>query len=212
MLPLSRPMRALAPLQLQASLTAGFNLSDAGAGQNRLDKATLFGSGGGSGGYCYAYTNPLFLPGKIYFEAKLLVAGGGVGIGNDSFGAGISSGSVFNGIVGGSTTAWGYITNNTPAGYSVNSNSLNSIGVPHTPIAGDVIGVAFDPGAEKLWFAYNNSWFGSPSAGTDPVFSGISSSPINLGVTMNDGAGAIQLTVKSSVLAYTPPTGFSPLA
>lgn len=93
----------------------------------------------------------------------------------------------------------GYVVQNGAYITTVNSYSSNA-----------TVGVAYDGGTGKLWFATNNSWSGSPSAGTgQPItltagtiyFPGVST------YTLND---AFTLHTAASNQTYTPPAGFSP--
>lgn len=78
------------------------------------------------------------------------------------------------------------------------------------PGASDVIMVAADFNANKVWFGRNGTWDGDPGAGTGEAISSISSSgyfyasvattSINSGGTVNFGGSAF---------TYTVPTGFS---
>lgn len=77
--------------------------------------------------------------------------------------------------------------------------------------SGDIIMVAYDADAGKIWFGRQGTWFasGDPSAGTNEAFSGLTKS---IGPCVN-----FQGTVGSSTFvcnfgqrpfSYTPPTGF----
>lgn len=74
-----------------------------------------------------------------------------------------------------------------------------------------VLAVAVDLSAGKIWFAINNTFSGSPSAGTGATYSGIAATTylpavgiLNLNTLVDTGH------FKLADLVYTPPTGFSP--
>lgn len=74
---------------------------------------------------------------------------------------------------------------------------------------GDVIGVAVDIGAQKMWIARNNTWVGSgnPATGANPTFTWTPIIPI-LPLALTYGStGAAQLVTTSPT--YTAPSGFS---
>jgi hypothetical protein len=75
----------------------------------------------------------------------------------------------------------------------------------------DVIGIAFDVDAGKLWFAKNNSWqaSGDPGAGTNPAFSSIAAGTWYPTSSIYDASGALVAHFKTADLTYSPPSGFS---
>lgn len=76
---------------------------------------------------------------------------------------------------------------------------------------GDVIGVAWDADAGKLWFAKNNTWqSGSPSAGTSPTntfTAGLSLFP-DIFTDNSAGTKSGSFNFGQRPFSYTPPTGF----
>lgn len=80
--------------------------------------------------------------------------------------------------------------------------------------AGDVLMVAVDPSANKVWFGRNGVWndSGDPANGMAPSFN-------DAGITgdlfpcfsLRSNGGKIQLRVFSFELSYSPPSGFIPL-
>lgn len=75
------------------------------------------------------------------------------------------------------------------------------------PSAGNVIGIALDMDAGKMWIATQNTWIGSPTAGTDPMFTGLSGT-LYPAVSLYNNTGSCILHVSSTDCTYTPPTGF----
>lgn len=76
-------------------------------------------------------------------------------------------------------------------------------------VATDVIGVAVDYDANKIWFAVNNTWqaSGDPAGGTNEAYA------VGAGTFMPffgaDASGAAVTANFSSTPTYTPPSGFS---
>lgn len=86
--------------------------------------------------------------------------------------------------------------------------SLGSPGVTYT--TGDIVGVALDAGAGKIWFAKNNTWLasGDPANGINPAYSSLSGSwfPAFSPFEVNTAATA---RFRSAHFTYTPPSGFA---
>jgi len=82
---------------------------------------------------------------------------------------------------------------------------------------GNVVQIAFDADAGKLWFGVNGTWReGDPAAGTSPSFSGLSASAQRFfGVSTYwatpDGNSTGFANFGQRPFAYTPPTGFKAL-
>ena len=79
---------------------------------------------------------------------------------------------------------------------------------------GDVIGVAWDADAGKLWFAKNNTWqSGSPSAGTSPTNTFTAGLSLFGDIYTDNSAGTKSgsFNFGQRPFAYTPPTGFNRL-
>jgi hypothetical protein len=147
--------------------------------------------------------------GKWYFEATL-TAGTNPGY----FVPGIQRNSGSLGYYGG--------TNNIPDGYGYqgfNGTKLNDTtqaSYGNTFTTNDVIGVAFDLDAGKVWFSKNGTWqaSGDPAAGTNPAFSSIVAGAYapyvsNQTTSNNDHTGVINCGQRP--FAYTPPTGYKAL-
>lgn len=130
--------------------------------------------------------------GKWYFEVTCTGAltFGTVGIAQAS--------SSLSSFAGGETTSYGIATN------FVYTNFV-STSIDGTITAGDVVGVAVDLDAGKIWFAENNAWVnsGNPGAGTGAIYSGLSGTYYPA-----DSPGATSHSINST-LTYAPPSGFS---
>jgi hypothetical protein len=115
------------------------------------------------------------------------------------------------GYIGQSSAGYAYYSLN---GNKWNSGSAASYGNSFT--TNDVVGVAFDADAGKIWFSKNGTWqaSGDPAAGTNAAYTSIPSSayfptisqdnslPASTGGTLNAGARSF---------AYTAPSGFKAL-
>jgi hypothetical protein len=92
-------------------------------------------------------------------------------------------------------------------------NGSNTNYGSYTRADNDVIGVAIDFDAKKLWFAYNNVWVGSgdPASGTNPTWSGTDlSTPTSLYPAVTSAAsGVVTAAFLASDFTYSAPSGFS---
>jgi hypothetical protein len=108
--------------------------------------------------------------------------------------------------IGNSSTSYAcYLSDGTKR----NSNTATAYGSAFA--AGDVMGVAFDMDAGKIWFSKNGTWFasGSPAAGTGEAFSGITglkSPALSPGDT-----NVVSCNFGQRPFAYTAPSGFKAL-
>jgi hypothetical protein len=95
-------------------------------------------------------------------------------------------------------------------GHKYSNGGSTAYGASYT--VGDVIGVALDIGAGKLWFAKNGVWqaSGDPVAGTNPAFSGLSGSFMPaLGHTGATSGNDVYTLNVGPTFAYTPPSGYN---
>jgi hypothetical protein len=142
--------------------------------------------------------------GKFYFEVSVTTG---------------NSGSLSRPTIGISTSAESLndfvASGNGGIGYSYSSSGavITAGGVAttySTYTSGDVIGVAVDMGVSngKIWFAKNNTFNGSPTAGTGNAFTVAGGSTF-----FPAAAGEVNVVVvgrfKTADFTYTPPTGFS---
>ena len=101
-------------------------------------------------------------------------------------------------------------------GYGFNSNGDlyhdSSKGAGTTFENGDVIGIAVDADAGKIWWAKNNVWIlsGDPAAGTNENYSGLSGTFYAM-CGLFSTAGVCTLVPDGDSQTYSPPSGFSPL-
>lgn len=163
----------------------------------------------GSSGY-YTPTTVGFSTGKFYFEVYVVSGGSGtmVGVVNESA----------TGYVGSDSNGVGYHDSNGTIYNNGNTGTSYS-----TFTTGDIIGCAFDADTKKVWFAKNNSWNGSPTAGTGQAgtLSGTLFAAIRAYTgTLHINAGADPTfagnktsgqDTSQSEFYYAPPTGFKSL-
>ena len=139
-----------------------------------------------------------FSSGKWYWEVTLNA--------NDIYGAyGISTTAESVDYLLGQTL-YGY-------GYTCDSNLFHNNGWTvwgSTCGNGDVVGVAVDMDAGKIWFSKNGTWLGSgdPATGTNPAFTGISGTFYPAGAISAAGAQSTA-NFGASSFAYSVPSGFN---
>jgi hypothetical protein len=80
--------------------------------------------------------------------------------------------------------------------------------------SGDILNVAIDVDAGKVWFGLNGTWFasGDPAAGTSESASGLTSLPLVVSSYHYTNAGTTTFDFGQLGFTYTPPTGFVALA
>ncbi len=76
--------------------------------------------------------------------------------------------------------------------------------------AGDVVGVAWDSAAGKVWFSVNGTWSGDPIAGTGAAFASVPSG-IYAAVSMYDSGSQMTALFNADEWSYTAPTGYHAL-
>jgi hypothetical protein len=135
--------------------------------------------------------------GKYYFEVLS-------GAGADSMTGVADSGASLSNYCGSGATSYGY--------YQLNGNKYTNSGTGFgsSYTSGDVIGVAVDLDAGKIWFAKNNTWqaSGDPAAGTNEAYSGLSGTKYPSQSHFNNAAVATG-RFKAADFSYSPPSGFS---
>lgn len=153
--------------------------------------ATTTGSGGGIRG------TTSHSSGKYYLEIKVTPAGS---INYSSFG------------LAPSTWSSGYIGNTSGKGILGYFGSWafepGGAGAGVTLATGNILGIAVDFGAGKMWFSKNGTWMasGNPSAGTNPALSSVSGTLFP--ACFSDTSGLVGV-LTAGAFSYTPPTGFS---
>lgn len=142
--------------------------------------------------------------GKWYFE--VVIGAGGVPL-YTLIGVAKSSAALTN-FVGSDANGWGYYAD---TGQKYTNNVVASFGASY--VNGDVLGIALDMTAGKVWFAKNNTWqaSGNPAAGTGEAFSGIAGTIFPMASLYNGNRATDSATgrFKTSAFSYTPPAGFS---
>ena len=110
-----------------------------------------------------------------------------------------------SGYMTASASGWGYQLD----GNKSNNNSFTSTGT--TAAAGDVIMVAFDMDAAKVWFGKNGTWLnsGNPGTGANAAFSNLSGTLAPAVSLYGSQSGSLNAGARS--FAYTAPSGFKAL-
>ena len=106
----------------------------------------------------------------------------------------------------------------TRALYQENGNKFyNSVSTPYSVTAGqgNIIGIALDSTAGKVYFAVNNVWGagGDPAAGTIPAYTGVTGVQYPAASMFNGGSvprDTLTFRFKAASFTYSPPVGFSP--
>lgn len=100
---------------------------------------------------------------------------------------------------------WGYYQE---TGTKRHANSYSAFG--ETWQTGDVIGIAYDPAAGKVWWAKNGVWQGGgdPANGVNPAFAGL---PSGLYLALSVWHPDAQITGRFALeeFSFAPPTGFA---
>ncbi len=139
--------------------------------------------------------------GKWYFEVRVdaSISTDGIIIGAEK----LAPGSTF---VGAASYGFGYYQ----TGQKINASTPYTFGASYG--AGDVIGVAIDATAQKIWYAKNGTWQGSgnPSAGTGEAFSTAAAPSIFPAASVFYGSGdSVTIRTRAAEFSYSPPSGFT---
>jgi hypothetical protein len=135
--------------------------------------------------------------GKWYFEMSPTHTDGVHGVGTAK--------EVNSNYCGATTEGWGFQS----GGYY---NSTYTAGASYS--ANDVLMVAIDRGAQKLWFGVNGTWVGSgnPGSGTNATFSNLpASDPLFPMASPNSSTKKVTLNAGQRAFSYAAPTGFKGL-
>jgi hypothetical protein len=144
--------------------------------------------------------------GKWYFEATVTFSS----IGFAAIGVVLDSQSIVSPTGLASVPAGMWLWRNDA--YKVNNGTATAYGTSAS--SGDIIMIAYDAGAGKIWFGRQGTWFasGDPAAGTNESFSGLTTS---IGACVNFqgtiGSSTFDCNFGQRPFAYTPPTGFRAL-
>ena len=136
--------------------------------------------------------------GKYYFEITITTSTSN----SMTLGVGTSAVSLSD-YAGQQATSWGIYQNT--GGY-YNNGTLGSSGVSFAP--GDIISVAVDISAGKIWFAKNGTWMssGNPATGANPAMTGVTGTLMPLLSNYNSCTNTTNFG--ATPYTYTPPTGF----
>ena len=138
--------------------------------------------------------------GKWYFEVapQNNTTSQLIGVGQES--------SDINNFPGAEATSWGFYTNN---GTKYNNGTATAYGTYTPP---QIVGVAVDMDAGKIWFSNGATWqaSGDPAAGTNPAFSGLTGTVFPQVALLNASTQAI-INFGQRPFTHTPPSGFKSL-
>ena len=139
--------------------------------------------------------------GKWYWE----IVPAGTGSGSELIGVGNSHAATThysNYYIGQDADTWGYYWNGSK--YNAGATSYGS-----TWTNGNIIGVAVDMTAGKIWWSKNNVWqaSGDPANGTNAAYTNLTGT-IYPAVSIY-ATGSMTARFGPSNLSYTPPTGFT---
>lgn len=141
--------------------------------------------------------------GKWYAECLVNVTSADSNFGVVNVSANLSS------YVGSDANGVSYYTDGFGASIAEGGSSI-SYGSDTAVTAGDVLGIALDIAAGKVYFSINNTWMNSadPAAGTGGYAHSVSG-PFYLAGTPGVAAAVLTLRTGSSDFTYTPPSGFT---
>ncbi len=164
------------------------------------DKIATRTTGSGNGGVARALGGKSTGKWYIEFVAGASASGGiAFGLALSSFNASLSN------FLGENTAGWGYWS----SGNRYFNNSATAGHATFDGASGNVIGIAWDADAGKLWFAKNNVWQGSgdPAAGTNQSYSSVTGTGYPAANVYDSGTiGTIR---KPADYTYSPPAGFT---
>jgi hypothetical protein len=159
---------------------------------------------GASYGTTYSYTTKT--TGKWYFEVRMDSAVGANEIRVGICDAAQRNASLVTIGVASPGKGWAY----RPLGGNTENNGTSTGGAT-VGSAGQIVGVAVDVDAGKIWWAINNTWIasGNPAAGTNPRYSNVTAftSPLYAAASLYI-AGKVTGRFVTADFTYTPPTGF----
>jgi hypothetical protein len=173
-----------------------------------------------TGTWIISYGNFLLKTGKWYFELDCNGDGDEIAVGIEAAGEYSGDRLTAPGYIGDSAFSWGIHNNASVSVFSIYNNASGTNDDNLTaPDGNDVIMVAIDCDAGKIWFGADGTWgdfgatgVGDPATGTNPAFSG-------LDFDLYDYVPAISVQSHSVSIAnfgqrtftHTAPTGFNSL-
>lgn len=174
------------------------------------NKNMTMSSGGGLAGWELALITTSKTSGKFYLEYLVVAVTAGQE-GEMLFGFALNNQNL-NGYITASGDA-GYVSGTSSSPGNVSGVVVGPANIPtYTVVANDVIAYALDFGAGKGWMSYNNTYVGSPGAGTNPSFTWTTGSPWFGVASVNfaaDPLATMTLHTAVSTVKYSPPSGFS---
>ena len=145
--------------------------------------------------------------GKWYAEFVASNAGGGNSLVGIATGASALTGT--NWYLGNDAGSWG-LQIGSGTMYTYNNGGYSSFGTANN---GDVIGVAVDRAAGKIWWSVNNTWIasGDPANGTNARYSNVPATDTLFFALSNANSSSIVCNFGQRAFAYTAPSGFKAL-
>lgn len=151
--------------------------------------------------------------GKWYWEATINTAPGtgenaSVGITSKSY-----AGAITNSYLGNQATEWGLLLDSGPSNYFKSHSTLTSYSTAVSN--GDVVQIAYDIDAGKIWFGRNGTWFasGDPASGANAAYTDLVA-----GTTYYPAVDILCATSKTFYInfgqrpfAFSVPSGFKAL-
>jgi hypothetical protein len=142
--------------------------------------------------------------GKIYFEVHIDSVGThtpNIGLADALYSLTTNLGTGAGG--GASGNAWAWQNDSTTIWHN---GTFSGSGANFT--TGDVVAVAADLTAGKLWWAVNNAWIlsGNPATGANPAFTGVTGT---LFPAVSVSGCAVTARLAASAFSFPPPAGFS---
>jgi hypothetical protein len=152
------------------------------------------------GAALWAYLNDVKTTGKWYYEFKqILFSGTGV---TGSIGIGVGDYLVGNIMTAG-------VTFHSNQGIYLNNSLQTTLGAGWA--TNDVLQLAIDYDAGKVWCGRNNTYSGAPASGTGGVAYAASGKYVGAGVFVKDDTitRKVGLQAKAANQTYAPPSGFT---
>ena len=188
--------------------TSVWSASDAAANGMTLSNGGLTVTGSGSAGWGSIRGTISHTSGKVYVEFSTSVA---------------MTGNIMAGLASSGFTSTVYLgSSNYSVGDRVDQTNLTYESTGFVQVAShaggsiaanDVIGIAVDFTAQKIWWSHNNTWFNAnPSTGTAEQVDFVAATvgalfpALSLGAA---GAGVWTLQATAASQKYAPPSGFS---
>lgn len=160
-----------------------------------------------AGNWRQTYSTLSFASGKFYFEVYLKSHSNYYGIG---VAQATTVGHTTTAALGGAANEWALLYDGS-ADLRLGNNALFSNSGLGLPATTDIIQVAVDADAGKVWFGKNNTWIGNPSAGTGEAFNSLSG-PFVMALTERETTSHFSLRAMNDEWTYAAPTGFKALS